>query len=257
MAESREEARQRLEEIRSQVRKAPDPDLPEAPDWLYGIEEMRDFFSSSAPVWDSVFGTTQEAPLYQAVGAQIAPDLSPEIHILVLGCGTGLELEVLFSKTPNAQVTGIDLAPGMLVELRRKFKAREDQIGLIEASYVGLPLGKICYDYILAVLTLHHLPPKTKLELYLNVRQALKPEGRFILGDQSTSPEMEAEFLRWHHAYVAGLPDGNRGLWNYDVTLSPETEGSLLRDAGFQQITLTWEARDEAGHGLAVFAAQK
>ena len=40
---------------------------------------------------------------------------------LDLGCGPGLELEEYFSLNPQAQITGIDLAPRMLDALRKKF----------------------------------------------------------------------------------------------------------------------------------------
>ena len=45
----------------------------------------------------------------------------PGVHILDLGCGTGLELNSYFEYNPAAKVTGIDLAPGMLQALREKF----------------------------------------------------------------------------------------------------------------------------------------
>ncbi|MEM7134223.1 MAG: hypothetical protein AAF702_48585 [Chloroflexota bacterium] len=51
------------------------------------------------------------------------------------------------------------------------------------------------------------------------------------------------------------MPGGDKAEWNYDVTLSPEREERLLREAGFAQVDLTWEQRDESGHGLAVFVA--
>jgi hypothetical protein len=41
-----------------------------------------------------------------------------------------------------------------------------------------------------------------------------------------------------------------------EVSLSvTETEERHLREAGFSQVQLTWEKRDESGHGLAVFVA--
>jgi len=164
-------AREELERRRSRVRTSPKPEAGDLPGWLKeGVEEMRGFFNSTADVWDSVFGTEKERPLYEAVAQQIAPS-SETMRILVLGCGTGLELEAIFEKMPDAQVMGIDLAPNMLAQVRRKFNAQAAQIELIEASYVGLPLG----------------------------------EGEFVY-------------------VVATLPGGNKAEWNYDVTLSPETE---------------------------------
>lgn len=44
--------------------------------------------------------------------------------VLDLGCGTGLELGYYFEIVPTAKITGIDLAPGMLAALRRKFPGK-------------------------------------------------------------------------------------------------------------------------------------
>ncbi|MBV7330825.1 class I SAM-dependent methyltransferase [Chloroflexi bacterium TSY] len=251
----KDKAQQELERILRSIRTAPGPKIEGAPEWLHGIEELRDFFSSTASVWDAVFGTDAD-PLYRAVAEQIERTES-EVRVLVLGCGTGLELEEIFAKLPNARVTGIDLASGMLAELRRKFRERFSQIELIERSYVGLPLGEQRFDYVIATLTVHHLAPETKLDLYRTVRTVLKPNGKYIEGDQSTSVEKEREVLRWYRAYISTLPGGDKAEWNYDVTLSPETEECLLWEAGFSQVDLTWELRDESGHGLAVFVASR
>ena len=45
-------------------------------------------------------------------------------RLLDLGCGTGLELGYYFELVPSAEVTGIDLAPGMLKALKSKFPGR-------------------------------------------------------------------------------------------------------------------------------------
>ena len=48
----------------------------------------------------------------------------PQTHgtrLLDLGCGTGLELDSYYEMVPSAEITGIDLAPGMLDKLRNKF----------------------------------------------------------------------------------------------------------------------------------------
>lgn len=251
---SEQDARSQLEQIRAHVPTAPKLEIDGAPDWLYTVEEMREFFSNAASVWDQVFGGEQEDALYQAVAGQIAPTAAP-IEILVLGCGTGLELPAIFAKAPNTQITGIDIAPGMLAELRKKFVDRSAQIELREQSYVGISLDSEQFDYVIATLTTHHLAPESKLDLYREIRTALKPNGRYIEGDQSTSQAGEAEALRWYHAYIAKLPGGERAEWNYDITLSPETQEQLLLEAGFTQVRLTWEERDEVGHGLAVFVA--
>ena len=203
-------------------------------------------------MWDRIFGPGEGDRLYREVAAQIEPT-NDAVSVLVLGCGTGLELPDIFARAPNARLTGIDVAPGMLAELRRKFGERSAQIELIEGSYLDVPLGRQRFDYAIATLTAHHLPPTSKLSFYRRVREALQPGGRYIEGDQSTDAAGEIETLRWYNSYIAKLPGGDRAHWNYDVTLSPETQRRLLHEAGFGDVQLTWHQPDDR---LAVFVAQ-
>ena len=247
-----EVARQRLAEKRAQVRTAPASQNAQAPEWLHSVEDLHDFFNETAEVWDAVFAPSDEDTLYEAVAAQITP-AQDEKQVLVLGCGTGMELMEIFTRLPHMRVTGIDLAPNMLRELRRKYADRLAQITLIEGSYLDIPLGAQQYDYVVATLTAHHLAPETKVVLYQRIRQALKLGGRYIEGDQSTSLAHEQEVvLYWYYEYIAKLPGGDHAQWNYDVTLSPETQRKLLHQAGFGNISMPWEKQSE---GVTVFVA--
>jgi len=241
----KEDARRRLQKLRKSVPTAPLPKKEDTPEWLYTIEDMRGFFDTASEVWDDVFGPDEDRiglDMYDAVAREIEATDAP-IRLLVPGCGTGLELEGLFERAPNARVKGIDLSGGMLAKLREKFRSRAAQIELLENSYVDLPLGKSVYDYAIATLTAHHLSPDAKSRFYAAVRAALKPGGKYIEGDQSSSPEDEAKTLKCFADYIAGLPGGDRAEWNYDVTLCPETNERLLREAGFNDVKLTWKSR--------------
>ena len=119
--------------------------------------------------------------------------------ILDLGCGTGLELGYYFEMVPTARITGIDLAGGMLEELRKKFP--DKSLTLIADSYFNVPLGECVFDAAVSVESLHHFTKEEKIPLYEKVRNALKPDGYFILTDYfSLSDEEERahreEFLR-------------------------------------------------------------
>jgi len=47
------------------------------------------------------------------------------VHLLDLGCGTGLELDEILKTHPNIKVTGVDLTKAMLDVLRQKTKLLE------------------------------------------------------------------------------------------------------------------------------------
>lgn len=82
----------------------------------------------------------------------------------------------------------------MLDQLRAKFRDRLDRFTLIQGHYLDLPLGEAVYDYAIATLTLHHLPPANKVRVYKHIRTALKPHGLYIEGDQSCCLEDEDHF---------------------------------------------------------------
>lgn len=168
---------------------------------------------------------------------------TPGARVLDLGCGTGLELEYYFAQNPAAQVTGIDLAAGMLQALREKFPGRD--LHLIRGSYLELPLGAGIYDAAVSVESLHHFTKAEKVPLYRRVLAALKPGGYFLLTDYFAASDLEeehfrAELLRLRAA--ENVPDGI--LCHFDTPLTLAHEQAALQEAGFTQVELlgTWGA---------------
>ena len=83
---------------------------------------MAAFFDARAAGYDDyfrdeIFPDEMFAQFYGALSAPIGETDEP-LRILDLGCGTGLELEALFQRVPNARVTGVDLAEEMLELLK-------------------------------------------------------------------------------------------------------------------------------------------
>ena len=244
----------RFAELRGRGRIARPPARDDVPGWLEdGVEDLYDFFNGTAEAWDEKFGPGSEE-FYAAV-AENLPATDDAVRILALGCGTGLELDAVFARTPNAQITGIDLAPNMLDRLTAKFADRMRQITPIVGNYLDTPLGETEYDYAISTLTVHHLPWDKKGVVYRKTRDALRDGGLYIEGDQSCLPEQEDHY--WYHEFVSKLPGGDRGQWNYDVTLSVDTNTRLLTEAGFSAVRQTWEARGDDGYGHAVLVAAR
>ena len=83
------------------------------------IEEMADFFNLRAGGYDDhMKGAIAKDfnDFYKTISFSI-PDTNDIIDILDLGCGTGLEIEGIFKKAPNAVLTCVDLSSEMLSEL--------------------------------------------------------------------------------------------------------------------------------------------
>ena len=222
------------------LRIAPGPSGDDVPEWTTdGIEELPGFFNSTADIWDQKFGAEPNDPFYQAVALQI-PETDEPIEILDLGCGTGIQLEFVFARAPNAKVTAIDRAPNMLKQLGAKFANKTKQLKLQQGSLLELAFGDHAYDYAISTLTMHHFLPERKVTIYRKVREALRTSGIYIEGDQATTVEEEKSILYWYNRWIAKLPGGDRAEWNYDITLSPKTQACILQESGFSEVQLTW-----------------
>ena len=236
----------------AQLKIAPGPAGDDVPEWTTdGIEELPGFFNSTADIWDQKFGAEPDDPFYQAIALQI-PQTDEPLNILDLGCGTGIQLEFIFKRAPNAKVTAVDRAPNMLKQLRAKFANKTEQLRLQQGSLLELTFGYHVYDYAISTLTMHHFLPERKVVVYRKVREALRMDGIYIEGDQATTVEGEKEILYWYNRWIANLPGGDSAEWNYDITLSPDTQVHILQEAGFSEVQLTWSHPSEG----AVYVAK-
>ena len=59
--------------------------------------------------------------------------------LLDLGCSSGLELDAIFARFPDLQVTGIDLSAPMLARLKQKHP--DKRLALVQGDYFALDLG--------------------------------------------------------------------------------------------------------------------
>lgn len=152
--------------------------------------------------------------------------------VLDLGCGTGLELNAFFAINPKAEVTGIDLARGMLAALREKFP--EKALTLIRGSYFDVPLGEEAFDAAVSVESLHHFTQEQKISLYEKLHKALKPGGYFILTDYfAPSEEKERLYRRELERLKAEQGIDNSEFYHYDTPLTVKHEIQALTAAGF------------------------
>lgn len=200
------------------------------------LEEMAAFFEKRLDGYDEHMRTEIDSSgEFYPFTASLLP-VRPGCRVLDLGCGTGLELEAYFKLNPGALVTGIDLSPGMLEALRRKFPDREG-LELVCGSYFDVPLGE-GYDAAVSVESLHHFTAEAKLGLYRRLCAALKPEGYFILTDYFAESEAQEkayfEDLR-RMRQAEGLPPGS---YHYDTPLTVEHELAILRQAGFSRVEI-------------------
>ena len=198
------------------------------------LEKMGAFFEARLDGYDAHMMTNiQSAEEFYPFTAQCLPR-EPGAKILDLGCGTGLELGEYFALNSTANITGIDLAAGMLRALEEKFPDRD--LNLIFGSYFDVPFGE-GFDGAVSVESLHHFTKEEKIPLYRKLRDALKDGGAFILTDYfSLSDEEEkhhrAELLRLKAEQ--GITDD--AFYHYDTPLTVHHESEALMEAGFKTV---------------------
>ena len=106
--------------------------------------------------------------------------LKPGDRVVDLCCGAGSI--TIFLEEQGAQVTGIDLAPGLIDLAREEAARRGAKADFIHASVLTYPLGEGVYD--LAVCfgnPLCDFPHPSFPQFRDRVFEALKPGGHFVL----------------------------------------------------------------------------
>lgn len=206
------------------------------------LERMDEFFDNRLEGYEEhQLNCIEAAQEFYPFTASCLP-VGPDVRILDLGCGTGLELDYYFKLNPSANVTGIDLSPGMLATLREKHK--DKAITLIQGSYFEVPFDENCYDVAVSVESLHHFTKEEKVPLYHKIHQALKADGCFILTDYFAASEEEEIFYRKELGRIKsqqGISDD--AFYHYDTPLTVEHEIQALQEAGFSSVEILghWE----------------
>jgi tRNA (cmo5U34)-methyltransferase len=210
-------------------------------------EKMSDFFDKRSSGYDEHMRQSIASfeAFYEAI-AQCIPCTDEVLHILDVGCGTGLELGPIFLRAPNARITGVDLSEGMLKHLRDKVASRLEQLALIQGSYLEMSFGQAEYDYGVSVMTLHHLLPERKGRLYEKTRQALKDEGKYIEGDYIVSKEKHEPILAEYREKLRSVTKPGDGHYHVDIPLTMEMQRELLLKAGFARVEVIWEEGEAA-----------
>ena len=184
------------------------------------FEEMAAFFDARADGYEAhMIGNVFGSDRFYVKTVEALP-LKPGLRVLDLGCGTGLELDALFSRCPDARVTGIDLSRGMLDALEAKHAGRA--LTLIQGDYFQTRFPGP-FDAALSVETMHHFEAEAKLTLYRKIATALAPGGVYVETDFIARDDaFEADCLS---GLRSAVPDKPAGFYHIDI---PMTTGHLL-----------------------------
>jgi SAM-dependent methyltransferase len=145
-----------------------------------------------APGFDAGFGHSVRTPAERAAWDRIF-DLvlggSGPLEALDAGCGTGFLSFELAAR--GHRVTGVDFAPAMLAEARRKAAEHDAPVRFEEADAEQLPFPPGSFDLAISRHVLWTLPhPESALYEWVRV---LRPGGRLVVLDGQFDPNFLVE----------------------------------------------------------------
>lgn len=143
---------------------------------------------------------TLYAPFYDLVGRRLGRgrrralellEVREGERVLIVGCGTGLDLELL---PRGARVTAVDLTPAMVEKTRARAAALGMQVDARVMDAARLELPDASFDCVILHLILAVVP-----DPYSTAREAarvLRPGGRASVFDKFLPDEGEPSLLR-------------------------------------------------------------
>lgn len=151
------------------------------------------FNSKNAATYDelarkAVFGYDQ---IFVMALSLLAEKNSESANVLVVGCGTGMELKTFGTLMPNWIITGVDPSEEMIKYSKAKvdeFKLNK-RILLHQGFVDGLPEEEK-YDFSTLIFVLRFIQKtEDKKSLFRSIAKRLKPGGKFIIIDQYGDPD--------------------------------------------------------------------
>ncbi|MEG0774769.1 class I SAM-dependent methyltransferase [Clostridium sp.] len=201
----------------------------------FEVENMDVHFNKCASDYDRHFyEDLGMCEFYDEIEKQIITCEEPK-NILVLGCGTGLEIERI---KHSAKVTAIDISPGMLQELRRKELYPNVTLNTICNSYFDVEFEGNYFDLVLSTYSFHHFTIEQKRKLYRKIYICLKANACFINGDTVCKDRGMEIYLLNNAKELYQRQQVPFGSIHIDTPLALDTELTLLSDTGFNSISV-------------------
>lgn len=205
---------------------ADERELTEALHWQYHFDASTyaDAIRADVPAYDEL----------QDQVARATASAGDVARILDLGTGTGETARRVLARHPDASLIGIDENEQMLATARTALPPERVQL---RAGRIEEPLPEGPFDLVTSALCVHHLDGQGKADLFARVRDALAPDGLFVIADVVVPEDPAAARTPLTPGYDRPSPLADQLRW--------------LADAGFEP-RVVWEEGD-----LAVVAARR
>lgn len=192
-------------------------------------EDTTKFFNTVAEDWERL----KQDLLAGADLEKILDKLIPTCGAVVdLGCGTGDLLPLLCRKAK--QVIGVDNAPGMLEEARKRHKLDASQVSLRVGDLAHLPLRDEEVDCAVMTMVLHHVSEPEKV--VLEIAKVLKKGKTFLLLDLAKHSDEKLR-TRYHDRWL-GFAKNDIQTWLNRAGLVIETETTIPLKNGLEAFAI-------------------
>lgn len=138
----------------------------------------------------AVFGYDQ---LFILVLSLLAKDKAEFCNVLVVGCGTGMELKTFGTLMPNWRITGVDPSEEMIKMSKAKLDEYKlnDRVLLHQGFVDDLPEEEK-YDFATLIFVLRFIQDtEDQKSLFRNISKRLKPGAKIIIIDQYGNHDSE------------------------------------------------------------------
>jgi SAM-dependent methyltransferase len=197
----------------------------------------------SEPSWALRYLRERDAIPHRVEGLEVLLELLPARveRVLDLGTGDGNTLALILAAHQQAHGVGLDFGDEMLERARARFEG--DARVTIGHHDLDRPLPDDLgdFDVVVSSFAIHHVVPTRQRRLYGEVRDHLRPGGRFANLEHvaSRSDELHIEFL----AAIGKTPEQDDPS-NKLVPVSTHLE--WLDDLGFRDVDCFWKWRELA-----------
>lgn len=163
-------------------------------------------------------------------------------RVLVHGAGGGLELKALGDAQPGWTFDGVDPSADMLRTAEEVAAAHRDRIRLHHGFIEAAPDGP--FDGVCSLLTFHFIPRAMRRDTLREIHRRLRPGAPFVVAHVSFDQNEPAR-AQWiaRHVDFAGTDPARVEAARYAIAtklsvLSPEEDEAMLREAGFDNVSL-------------------